>query len=76
MLLICMILIFFGCTIPIGIKIYQINKIHTSTNHNYAQELQDKKEIRRKFKEITWLTLTMILLAVLLNFGHYLMTLY
>jgi len=74
MLLICMTLLILGCLIPMAVKIHQVNKIRSSINRSYAQEIEDKRQIKRRFKEIAWLFLTMIALTVLANLINYLMS--
>ena len=72
MLLTFMTLIFLGCLIPMAVKVQQINKIRSAINRNYTQEIEDKTQIKKKFKEIVWLFLTMIILTILANLIHYL----
>lgn len=74
MLMICMTLIWLGWVIAGGLKIYQINKIRSKINHSYTQEIEDKKQIKKKFKDIAWLTIALIFSAILINFIHYLIT--
>jgi hypothetical protein len=66
--------VFIGFMIPMAINIYQINKIHSTLNYNYSQDLEDKKRIKKKARTIIFLFVSMIAVIFFTDLFHYLIT--